>query len=141
VPVVDDDGRVVGIVTDRDACMAAFTRGAHLHEIPVEVAMSRDVLTCAPDDPITLAERLMETHQVRRLPVVDHERRPVGLLAINDLASYIARPSAGQRGQLVELTRTLAAIGRPRYTNGSDGARRSSTTLSAITADESAATR
>lgn len=114
VPVVDDAGRLVGIVTDRDACMAAYTQGACMSAIAVAVAMSTDVLTCGPDDPLGLAEGLMEANQVRRVPVIDGERRPIGLLSLNDLARHVARPSAAQRGLLVGFTRTLAAVGRPR---------------------------
>lgn len=114
VPVVDDEGRLVGILTDRDACMAAYTRGQRFGEIGVETVMSRQLATCRPDDPLSLAEELMQTHQVRRIPVVDAENRPIGLLSLNDLARDSPRPSPAQRGLLVGFARTLAAICRPR---------------------------
>ena len=49
VPVIDDAGKLAGIVTDRDICMAAYTQGRALHEIPVANAMSKSVFTIGPD--------------------------------------------------------------------------------------------
>src|SRR5688572_15793231 len=68
VPVIDGTGRLVGIATDRDACMAAYTQGAPLATIPIAVAMSKGIVACRPDDSITIAAQLMAQHQVRRLP-------------------------------------------------------------------------
>lgn len=118
VPVVDDAGRLAGILTDRDICMAAYTQGRRLHEIAVGSVMTRDVHTCRPDDPIARAEESMQARQVRRLPVVDAERRPVGLLSLNDLAREATQTSASQRGLLMGFARTLAAICRPRSPRG-----------------------
>lgn len=114
VPVVDDFGRLVGVVTDRDACMAAYTRGAALRDVGVATVMCNDVITCRSEDSIPLAMRLMETHQLRRLPVVDDDRCPIGILAVNDLVRHAIRPSAGQRDAVQELIHALATIGRPR---------------------------
>ena len=114
VPVVDDTGRLAGVVTDRDVCMAAYTQGRGLYEICVDSAMTRDPYACRPDDPSARAEEIMQTRQVRRLPVVDAEGRPVGLLSLNDLAREATRTGASQRGLLNGFARTLAAICRPR---------------------------
>lgn len=116
VPVVDDDGRLIGLVTDRDACMGAYTQGKRLGEIPVDTAMARRVFACHPEDPLTVAEELMQTHQVRRIPVIDADGRPIGLLSLNDLARDASRPGVGQRGMLLTFARTLAAICRPHGT-------------------------
>jgi CBS domain-containing protein len=116
IPVVDEAGRVAGIVTDRDVCMAAYTQGRRLHEIAVDAVMIRDVASCRADDPIARAEEIMQTRQVRRVPVVDVEGRPVGLLSLNDLAREATRTGAAQKGLLDGFARTLAAICRPRGT-------------------------
>src|SRR5262249_35810677 len=68
VPVVDDQGRPVGIVTDRDACMAAYTRGRRLDEIAVHGAMAKTLFTCRADDGLAQAVALMQQKQVRRVP-------------------------------------------------------------------------
>jgi CBS domain-containing protein len=86
VPVVDEDARVVGIVTDRDICMATWSRGRAPGRISVAEVMSRGIFCCRPEDSIFGAEALMRANQIRRLPVVDRERRLVGILSLADIA-------------------------------------------------------
>ena len=112
VPVVDRDGRLAGIVTDRDICMAAYTQGRAPGAIPVTSAMTPNVLCCHIDDVVDTAEQLMREGQVRRLPVIDNDGRPIGMLALNDLARLAA--SARRSGIERELVQTLAAICTPR---------------------------
>lgn len=111
VPVVDDNGRIVGIITDRDACMAAYTRGQPLAEILVADAMSTDVVTCrdnATDDEVA---RLMASAKVRRIPVTDASRRVIGIVSLNDLALALRR---GLGVTALEVAETLAAVCAPR---------------------------
>ena len=112
IPVLDDEGRVAGIVTDRDICMAAYTQGKALSAIPITTAMARDVAAAHADDGIEQVEELMRNKQVRRVPVLDGESRLIGLVSMNDLArlSARARKSAVDR----ELVQTLAAVSQPR---------------------------
>lgn len=112
LPVVDDQGSVIGMLTDRDTCMAAYTRGEPLHAISVESAMARKVFVAHSGDSLESVERLMAEKQIRRLPVVDRDQRPIGLLSLNDLARHVttARKKDGLEHELAE---TLAAIGRP----------------------------
>jgi CBS domain-containing protein len=116
IPIVDADGRLSGIVTDRDVCMAAYTQGRPLSEIPVSSAMSSNVLCCHIDDVVETAEQLMREGQVRRLPVIDNDGRPIGVLAVNDLARLAA--SARRTGIDRDLIQTLAAICTPRFDAG-----------------------
>lgn len=109
IPVVDSAGKVAGFITDRDICMAAYTRGKSLSEVPIGEVMSRKVVTCRSDEPIAVAEAMMRSHQVRRLPVVDNGR-VVGLLSLNDLALAIDR----HRASAESVAETLAAIDRHR---------------------------
>jgi len=114
VVVVDHDGRVAGIVTDRDICMAAYTRGVSLPEIPLHLIMSQNVSTCRPSDPIDHAERLMADNQVRRVPIVDGAQRPVGMLSLNDLARAANRTGPSHTKAVDGVANTLAAICEPR---------------------------
>lgn len=88
VPVVDDDGHPLGMVTDRDLCMAAFTQGKALREIPVSRARSRVLHTCRWDDLVSDATRIMARAQVRRLLVLGTDGRLVGLLTLSDLIRH-----------------------------------------------------
>jgi CBS-domain-containing membrane protein len=83
------------------------------HEIPVSVAMSKEVYSCAPDDSLIEAAR---SRKVRRLPVLDANAQLVGIVSLNDLALESARES-GRKGREVsgqEVSATLAAICEPR---------------------------
>ena len=116
VPIVDDHHRVVGIVTDRDICMAAYTQGRPLHEISVTVAMAKQVITCRPDVEISVAEKRMREAQIRRLPVVDTQGELVGILSLNDLVREATHDGThtGAPGS-IDVTETLAGICEPRF--------------------------
>jgi CBS domain-containing protein len=112
IPLVKDDGRLVGIITDRDICMAALSQGKPLHAIGASSAMAGCPVACHVDDTVEAAEHLMREAQVRRIPVIDGEGRPVGVVSTNDLARLAAR--AKKSGVDRELVQTLAAVSRPR---------------------------
>jgi CBS domain-containing protein len=112
VPVLDDKDRVVGMLTDRDICMAAYTQGLALWQIVAAEVMSKSIVTCEPTDTVDHAEELMRMNAVRRLPVVDGERNVVGIVSMNDLARVVSRSHRGQ----AELVATMAAICQPRQT-------------------------
>ena len=112
VPVVDEEGRLRGIITDRDICMAAYTQGRRIQDIPISTTMARHVLVCHVDDSLEMAGQLMREGQVRRVPVVDNDGRPAGIVSLND----VTRAAAEQRRSNVdrEVVETFAAVGQPR---------------------------
>jgi CBS domain-containing protein len=110
-PVVDAHGRLAGILTDRDIAMATYTQGLPLAAIPVERVMARHVITCARGDDVEKAHRLMRTHEIHRLPVVDSRGRLVGILSLSDL---VGREDRVEPSQAVEIAETLSAIRRRR---------------------------
>src|SRR5439155_9050638 len=85
-PVVEEGRRLAGILTDRDICMAGYTKGRPLQEIRVDEVMTRSVKFVRPNDTVEAVERLMRTHQIRRVPVVENGPTVVGMLALGDLA-------------------------------------------------------
>ncbi len=95
VPVVDDQDRLVGFLTDRDICMAAYTQGKALEELLVETAMARKIAFCSADDDLGAAAQLMRQNRTRRLPVVNRDGTLVGLLSLDDLACEAARALRG----------------------------------------------
>ncbi len=113
VPIVDGHGRLAGIVTDRDICMAAYTQGLALEAIPVERVMSAQVVSCARGDDLAIAHRLMRTHEIHRIPVVDSRGRLVGILSLSDLVGHGSGESAAP-SEAVEIVATLSAIRRRR---------------------------
>jgi len=114
VPVVNDAGRLVGIITDRDICMAAYTRGKSLPAFSVESAMATEVATAALTDPLETITRLMRQRRVRRVPVVDRGRL-VGIVSLADIARHFESEDGVSAVLGLELARTLAAVSEPAH--------------------------
>lgn len=116
LPVIDRTYRVVGVVTDRDLSMCAYTTGKPLRELHVKDCMSNQVRTCASGDDLRAVLRVLADARVRRLPVVDEDGLLCGLLSINDVVHAVETlDDARTRARLLEdLLATLAAIGVPR---------------------------
>jgi len=116
LPVVDPNGHVLGMLTDRDICLTAFVDGRPLREIPVSVPLrddpvSDEVWSCHPEDTLESVGALMREYKVRRLPVVGDDGRLVGILSLSDLA----REAMRSEGAITraEVGRILAAICAP----------------------------
>ena len=84
LPVTDEGGKVIGILTDRDIAMALGTRNRPACDVRVGDVMLKPVVTCRPDDDVETALHSMEERQIRRLPVVDAQERLCGLFSLND---------------------------------------------------------
>jgi len=104
VPITDAAGQLVGIVTDRDLCMAAYTQGRALHEIRIA-----DVMSTASD-----ALELMNTKAVRRLPVVDAKGRLVGIVSIADCVRAAKSGAAKKPLQESAVFKTVASVSAAR---------------------------
>lgn len=85
LPVVEDGGKVVGMITDRDICMGVASRDEAPSKIRVGEIMSGEVYSCSADADIREALKTMQQRRVRRLPVTK-EGEIAGLLSLNDLA-------------------------------------------------------
>lgn len=85
LPVCGQNGRLVGIVTDRDIITRCVAAGEDPSRVPVQDIMSRTPVTIAPGDDIHAAARQMAARQVRRLPVVEGGK-VVGMVSLGDLA-------------------------------------------------------
>jgi CBS domain-containing protein len=92
VPVLDGGSKVIGMITDRDICMAAYTRGVPLYAVSVESAMARAIVGCRPSDTLETALGLLSANQLRRLPVLDAEGGVVGIVTIHDIARQSGVP-------------------------------------------------
>jgi CBS domain-containing protein len=116
VPVVDRDGKLVGLITDRDLAMAAQLQGVALRESSVASAMARDVKSCSPQDTPATVQAMMQQHRIRRVPVVDNDRRLVGIISLGDLAYVMStQQTLGGDGMTwTSIAHTLAAVSAPR---------------------------
>ncbi len=85
IPVVEN-GRNVGIITDRDITLRLTAKGQDASAATVESIMTRDIVTASPHMDVHEAARLMAEKQIRRLPVVDQNNQLCGVVALGDLA-------------------------------------------------------
>jgi CBS domain-containing protein len=109
VPVVHADGTLAGMITDRDICMATYTRGQAPSALDVRSAMAKAVYRASPDDPIAAVTRVMGQNQVRRIPVVENGR-VIGIVTLADLARYVRNSEGDSLPACVTLAHTLARI-------------------------------
>ena len=110
LPIVNDQGVLVGMLTDRDICMAALHQRSALSEISIPSAMSQVVYAVTRDASVAEVKELMAAQQVRRVPVVDADNRPIGIVTMNDLIRAAARSGNG----MTKAFQTLASISQPR---------------------------
>jgi len=116
VPVVDAERRVIGMITDRDICMASHLQGVILSDASVASAMARDIKCCGPHDSPATVQALMQQYKIRRVPVIDAQRRLIGIVTLADLA-YIMGSSQTLGGDGMTwsaIGHTLAAVCEPR---------------------------
>lgn len=116
LPVVDAQGHIAGMVTDRDVCVVACTQGTPLRSIPIANVMESVGFTCSEGDEVDAVENTMRQHRARRMPVVDDQGHPVGTISLGDLAR------ATGAGELAanDVAPTLAAISALRSVPASD---------------------
>ena len=119
IPVTADPSsrRVVGIVTDRDICLASYRLGKPFDELRVRDAMTQPVRTCSPEASASEAEYVMRDARVRRLPVVDAQGAMVGIISLTDLAREAQHERKLQRPDVtrLEIGAALAEICTPRW--------------------------
>jgi CBS domain-containing protein len=87
---------VVGVVTDRDICIEVVAKGRVADRSRVEEIMSSPVVWCYDDTPVEEAARMMETRQVRRLIVIDRNKKLAGIVALGDVATRANERLAGE---------------------------------------------
>ncbi|MFF6804185.1 CBS domain-containing protein [Streptomyces sp. NPDC012616] len=96
--LVTDGEHLRGLVSDRDLVVRALAEDGDPNDMTVAGACSEDLVTVGPDDDLTLAVEVMREHSVRRVPAVDEEQHPVGIVSFGDLA--IERDSESALGDI-----------------------------------------
>lgn len=107
VPITDELGTLIGVITDRDICIATATRHLAPDRIAAREAMTSPVNVCMADDNIVEVLTLMREAQVRRLPVVDDDGHLQGVISMNDIA---LASNQKQRPGAKDVVSALAAI-------------------------------
>lgn len=102
IPVGEND-RLIGMVTDRDVTVRGVAKGKDLSKLMARDLMTKDVIWCRDNDDIEEAARIMEKKQVRRLPVIDKNKRMVGMLSLGDISHAASRRIAA------EVTKAVSA--------------------------------
>lgn len=94
IPVIksQETRKLVGIVTDRDLALRIVAEGVDAKSTTVEAAMTRTVITCLADDDLQRVLDAMTEQQLRRIPVVDHDNRLVGIISQADVATRVGQP-------------------------------------------------
>jgi CBS domain-containing protein len=109
VPIVDQSGRAVGTVTDRDITIRVVARGLESKSAKLSDFGGNEVVCCAPEDDVDQARRLMQQHKVQRILVCDAQKKPVGVISFQDLAQ-----SEGE-GEIGETVRSVKQEGAPAH--------------------------
>jgi CBS domain-containing protein len=88
LPVCDDSGRVVGVLTDRDLAVRVCAEKGRSCDEPVADVMTREVISCRPGHPLGHAEALMCKGRKSRIVVTDKNGRLVGVISLSDIVQY-----------------------------------------------------
>lgn len=111
VPVVDEQKKVVGMITDRDICMAVATKNRLASDILAAEIISGKVKSCSPNDDVETALKAMKKKQLRRLPVTSKDGVLLGIVSLSD----IAQTSKGKdlKKKLLKALREISAFRPP----------------------------
>jgi CBS domain-containing protein len=112
VPVVNEERKVLGVITDRDICIATATRAVAPSQLHARDVMSGgELYSCAPGDDAREALDTMKQYRVRRLPVLDESGRLAGIISLNDLVMRAeCRTGAAVPGeQFLETLKSICA--------------------------------
>jgi CBS domain-containing protein len=110
LPIIKDGRKVIGMITDRDICMAMAMRDKNPSGVSVEEVMTGQVYFVNVEDDVDLALQTMQEHKIRRLPVVNTEGELEGILSMNDLvlnAEAAAGKDAIGYGDVIETYRAI----------------------------------
>lgn len=95
IPIGEND-KLVGMVTDRDITVRGFADNRDMSKLTARDVMSKKIIYCTEDEDIEDAVHLMEEKQVRRLPVINAQKRMVGMLSLGDVSHAVGQSLSGE---------------------------------------------
>ena len=95
VPIGEND-KLIGMVTDRDIAIRALANGKDAVRLTARDVMSKGIVYCRDNEEVEDAVRIMEQKQIRRLPVLDENKRLVGMLSLGDVCHCTSRQVGGE---------------------------------------------
>ncbi|HVH26789.1 MAG TPA: CBS domain-containing protein [Vicinamibacterales bacterium] len=110
---VTADGKLIGVVTDRDMYIALATRDKRASEITVGEVLQTPVYTCGPDDDVQTALDTMKQHRVRRLPVEGFGGTVLGIVSVNDLVLAAGAKKPVRDTEVVNALQSICAHHHP----------------------------
>jgi CBS domain-containing protein len=110
LPIIKDGRKVVGMITDRDICMAVASRDRNPSSVSVEEVMTGQVYSVNPEDEVNQALAVMQEHRIRRLPVIDAEGELQGILSMNDVVLHANTPDGATNIAYDDVVKTYQAI-------------------------------
>jgi CBS domain-containing protein len=96
IPIVDDSGRAIGTVTDRDITIRVVAKGQDPKTAKLSDFGANEVVCCSPEQDVQRARDLMQQHKVQRILVCDAQKKPVGVISLQDLARSESEDEIGQ---------------------------------------------
>lgn len=100
IPIGEND-RLIGMVTDRDIVLRAFSDGRDISSMTARDVMTEGIVYCRANEELGDALRIMEEKKIRRLPVIDENKRMVGMLSLGDVSSAASHELAGELASAV----------------------------------------
>ncbi|APG84882.1 MULTISPECIES: CBS domain-containing protein [Sinorhizobium] len=95
LPVGEND-RLIGMVTDRDLTLRALANGRDVSSLTARDVMTREIVYCRTNESVEDAIHLMESKKIRRLPVINDDKRMVGMLSLGDISHCTSQQLAGE---------------------------------------------
>lgn len=95
LPIGDND-KLIGMVTDRDIVVRGLANGKDVTKLTARDVMTADIVWCRDEEDLDDAIRIMESKKIRRLPVIDKNKRMVGMLSLGDVSNAGKSKHAGE---------------------------------------------
>ncbi|HEU4682936.1 MAG TPA: alpha/beta fold hydrolase [Nitrospira sp.] len=116
VPVVETEARwkLIGVVTDRDLCLAVVASGRHPDSVKVREVMTDQIITCSPDEDVRSAADRMRENQIRRVPVVDEQGMLQGMVSTADILQRSNLPSEMTHDTMRKVSEPTDHASKPR---------------------------